>query len=161
MSFRYDYIIRLLLLFGAVFAARGLMAADIYRWTDADGQVHYGQRAPGHADATKIDAPQGGSRPPAVDADNASRRARQQRLLDAYAYEREQKRAEAAQAAQKQRARASRCSRIKTRWRALSHPGPIFTKRADGGRDYISDEQRAARLSRLRPAYIEACGEAP
>lgn len=136
------------------------LATDVYRWTDANGQVHYGQRAPTQTDADRIEVP-GGARDDAADPDAAERRARQQRLLDAYGYEREKKKQKAGQDAAHKRSQAERCSRIQARWRAYSHPGPIYYRRADGGRDYISDEQRAARLEKMRPAYIEACGEAP
>lgn len=150
----------ILLLVSLACAADPLMAADVYRWTDAKGQVHYGQRAPGHTEADRIEV-QGGAATGAVDNDAASRRAKQQRLLDAYGYEREKKQQQAAQDAAIKRKQAERCRVLQARWRAFSHPGPIYYKRADGGRDYISDEQRAERLERMRPAYIEACGDAP
>ena len=151
----------ILLAICAVFAGRSATAANIYRWTDADGQVHYGQREPEHAGAEKIELPGSGGGRATRDAEAAARRARQQRLLDAYEYERERKAVRAVQAAEEQRARAKRCDKIKVRWRGLMHPGPIFTKRPDGSRDYLSDAQRKVQLERLRPAYIQACGEAP
>lgn len=133
--------------------------ADIYRWKDETGQVHYGQRPP-PAGADKLELEQ---RPAtrAVPDSQAARRARQQRLLEAFAYEREQKRAAAERAARDNRRSAADCRRLQRRWRLLSHPGPVYLANDDGGRDYLSDERRAAAKTDIRPAYLRACGEEP
>ncbi|MCG6966584.1 MAG: DUF4124 domain-containing protein [Chromatiaceae bacterium] len=134
--------------------------ADVYRWTDAQGQVHYASRPP-PSGAARVDLPAATTPPAAPDIDAAQRRERQQRMLDAYEYERGRKQAEAARAAEARAANAARCRSLRTEWRRLSYPGPIYVKRADGGRDYLSDEQREGYKTRLRPAYLEACGEQP
>ncbi|MDJ0740822.1 MAG: DUF4124 domain-containing protein [Gammaproteobacteria bacterium] len=140
----------------------GAAQADIYRWTDANGQVHYGSRPPADASAEAMDIPRR-ERPAAADSadDSAARRERQRRLLDLYRHEREQKKAAAAQAAQRRQQREQRCNRLQAQWRRLTFAAPIYFKRDDGGRDYLSDAQRAEQQARLRSAYIEACGEAP
>ena len=94
-------------------------------------------------------------------AGSAARRARQQRVLEAYEYQRNQKKAEAARAAQARQRAAARCRELHRRWRSLSFPGPVYLSGPDGGRDYLSDEQRAAEKERMRPAYAQACGEEP
>ena len=82
-------------------------------------------------------------------------------MLEAYDHERERKRATAAQVAERERQRAERCRAIQTQWRHLAFGGRVYFRRDDGTREYLSDEQRAAERARLRPAYIEACGEEP
>lgn len=134
--------------------------ADVYRWQDASGQVHYGSRPPAGASGERLHMP---SAPAAVarPTDDADRLERQRRLLDAYSYDREQRAAAAAKAEQQREQQATRCREIKRRWAGLSFAGPVFVRRADGGRDYLDDSQRAAQKERLRPAYLQACGEPP
>lgn len=134
--------------------------ADVYRWVDDNGQVHYGERPPLEG-ADRVDLPTREAAPTNQDADAARRRERQQRLLNAYEYERAQKKADAARLAEQQRADAERCRVLQQRWRRLSHGGPVYIRRADGGRDFLSEQQRAAEKTRMRPAYAEACGRPP
>lgn len=147
-------------------AAAGLLltapaaVADVYRWTDDNGQVHFSQRPPPQG-AQRIELPQGGPGASAPDRDAAQRRDRQQRLLDAYEYEREQEQARQARAEDEQRKADARCQELQRRWRRLSFPGPVYVSRADGGRDYLNDEQRAAQKVQMRPAYVQACGREP
>jgi len=135
-------------------------AADVYRWTDADGRVHYGERPPSQG-AQRMDLPDAAPAPGADDPDASARRTRQQRLLEAYEYERAQKEAEAARAERERQADADRCRALQQRWRRLSHPGPVYIGRADGGRDYLDEAQREAEKASMRPAYVQACGREP
>ncbi len=138
------------------------IAGDVYRWTDADGRVHYGQRPPHDVPEVRtIQVPATGAPAADANADDAQRRERQRRLLETYTYERERKRAAAAESAQRDQQRAQRCRAIQAQWRRLAFAGPVYFKRADGTRDFLSDERRADEQARLRPAYIKACGEEP
>ena len=134
--------------------------ADVYRWVDADGQVHYGESPPSEG-ARKIELPEASESSPEPDREAADRRARQQRLLDAYEHERERKEAAAADASRARQADAARCADLRQHWRRLSFAGPVYYQSPDGGRDYLNDEQREAAKQRLRPAYAAACGEPP
>ena len=138
------------------------VAAEVYRWTDADGQVHYGKHAPHDAaGARSVQLPESVEAVHAADPDDAQRRERQRRLLEAYTHERRQKQAAAAESAQRQQEQAQRCRALQAQWRRLTFGGRVYFKREDGTREYLSDERRAAEQAKLRPAYIKACGEAP
>jgi hypothetical protein len=133
-------------------------AAEVYRWTDADGQVHYGSRPPPQG-AQRLELP--ASAPPEGDADAARRLERQRRVLDDFEYQRAKKKEEAERAARQQQVDAARCRALQQRWRLLSHGGPVYFRDAGGERDYLDDERRAAEQARLRPAYVQACGREP
>lgn len=135
-------------------------AAEIYRWTDERGQVHYGERPPDDR-AQSMDIPTGSTSAPRLQADEAARRARQQRLLEAYEYERARKAERAAQAASKASQLAVQCERLRNQWRRLNYGGPVYFQGEDGERRYLDEQQRAAEKNRLRPAYREACGASP
>ena len=61
------------------------MADKVYKWTDADGNVHYGDRPPVDAQRQEMQL----RRPPAVDPDVNTRQQRTARMLEAFAAERE------------------------------------------------------------------------
>lgn len=134
--------------------------AEVYRWVDADGKVHYSGRPPPQG-GQLIELPPTAASPAEPDREAAERRARQQRMLEAYEYERGKKAAQSERAEQARQASAQRCAELRAQWRRLSFGGPVYFRRADGSRDYLSDERRAAEKGRLRPAYVAACGEAP
>ena len=138
-------------------AATTVAAADIYRWTDEAGRVHFGERPPPGAERVELPT-RGPSAPP---PDEAQRRARQQRAVDAYAYEREQKAAQAARDAERARQLAEQCRGLQQSWKRLNHPGPIYLKSKGGERSYLDEQQRQAEKDRLRPVYRKVCGEDP
>lgn len=140
--------------------ASGVFAAEIFRWTDENGQVHYGERPPDNQ-AQRLDIPAGRSGTSAEVPDERQRRARQQRLLEAFEYERGRKATRQAQDAEQARQRAVQCERLRRHWRRLSYAGPIYSAGEDGERRYLDDAERAAQKDRVRPAYQQACGEAP
>ena len=148
----------LLILIGLCTAAP--VSAEIYRWTDENGRVHYGERPPQEA-AEKIELRGGTSRPAGPIPDEAERRARQQRLLDAYSYEREQKKAQKAREQERRQRQSKACERIRKRWGELSFAGPIYYREPGGGRRYLNDDERTAELDKLRPSYRRACNEEP
>ena len=140
--------------------ALSAQAADVYRWTDENGQVHFGQRPP-PGGGQRMELPDSGTLNSYGDSELQQRRERERRLLDNYEYEREQKKARQAREENKRRAVAEDCRRLQNYWRRLSFEGPIYIRREGGRRDYLSDEQRMAEKKRIRPAYERACGRKP
>jgi hypothetical protein len=151
-----SYPIRLALLL-SIAAAGSLHAADIYRWTDAEGRVHFGERPPqGVGEPVRL--PGGHSAPdPALSA----RRERQQRLLDAYAHERQQREQQAAGVAARERERERRCEVLSGRWQALAWGGPVYIEDEAGARQYVSDEEREQRQRDIASSYARHCAGQP
>jgi hypothetical protein len=135
-------------------------AAEVYRWTDQNGQVHFSQRPP-PGEAQRMDLPESDPGGAAVDAELMERRDRERRLLEDYDYERAQKRARQAREADAQQKAAAQCGKLQDYWRRLSFPGPLYLQRDDGEREYLTDEQREYERARIRPAYVRACGREP
>jgi len=136
-------------------------STEVFRWTDEHGRVHYGERPPRSGAARRIDLPPAKTPSAVPDEGMVQRRARQERLLDSYAYERERKAAAAARDAEAEASRAAHCESLRRRWRRLSWAGPLYVRGAGGDRDYLSDEQRLAAKQRMRPAYQKACDAPP
>jgi hypothetical protein len=135
-------------------------AAEVFRWTDENGQVHFSQRPP-PGGAQRMDLPEADAGGVSDESELVERRQRERRLLEAYDYEREQKKARQAREADKQKEVAVQCDRLQQYWRRLSFPGPVYFTREDGEREYLSDERRAAEKARVRQAYVRACGREP
>ena len=135
-------------------------SAEVYRWTDENGQVHFSQRPPPR-EAQRLQLP--ARAPGHTDADQElmRRRERERRLLESYEYERSQKRARREREADARQEAAQRCASLQQYWRRLSHPGPVYTRGDDGERQYLSDAQREAEQARVRPAFVQACGREP
>ncbi len=150
---------RLLLMLGAFLLNATALGAEVYRWTDSNGQVHFSQRPP-PVDAEKLELPEGGA-PAAADTSLDKRRERQRRVLQSYEYEREQKKAAATKAEQEKREMAAKCADMEKRWRRLSYGGPLYYRNDGGEREYLSEQQRTEEKARLRPYFKRYCGREP
>lgn len=136
----------LLLLLGLLPA---LAQAEIYRWTDAQGRVHFGERPPAEAERIEV-------RPQVVerDAQTQAREARAQRFFQARREEREAERADAA------RVRAENqqnCAQWREQLSALSRGGTFFSRDAAGERQYFSDAQLDAARRELGRRIAQSC----
>ncbi|MDX1367010.1 DUF4124 domain-containing protein [Pseudomonas sp.] len=128
----------------------GLAAAEIYRWVDANGQIHFGQR-PAALGAEQVEV-----RPQVIERDEATRE-RQERTTRFY----EARRAEQAQAsvvsAERQAQRAKECGELRSRLAQIPEGRRYFHSEANGERTYYSDEQLDAARRQLRDQVSERC----
>ena len=147
-----------LFLLAGLLLALPVVAAEVYRWTDQNGQVHFGRRPP-PGEAQRINVPE--SAPGGGDTELLQRRDRERRLLEDYDYERAQKKARQAREADAQQKAAAQCDKLRDYWRRLSFPGPLYLTSDDGEREYLTDDQRESEMARVRPAYVRACGREP
>ena len=128
--------------------------AQVYRWTDGDGNVHYGDRPPGAGqDSDSLDlAPA-----PGRDSDHAARSLKRRRLLDAFEAERAEREQAEADAAEARRVQAARCDRARRTLASFERAGLLFTTDENGQRVYLSDEQRRRALTDARSWIAENC----
>ena len=131
---------------------------EVFRWVDDAGRVHYGNRAPAGSDAEVVPLrPGAAAGSSATQQTDATRRERQQRLLDAYAYDRQQRALAAEQAARRQKAVGGHCRDLRIVWRQLSHAGPIYDRKPDGQRDYLDERQRRERKADVEREFAQLC----
>lgn len=128
----------------------GLAAAQVYRWVDANGHVHFDQRpvVPG-AEQVEI-------RPQVIERDDLTRQ-REERTARFY----EARRAEQAQAsavsAERQALRAQECAELRKRLAQIPEGRRYFHTEASGERSYYGDEQLDAARRQLRDQVSERC----
>jgi hypothetical protein len=126
-----------------------LAAAEIYRWTDEQGRVHFGQRPVAGAEPVEV-KPQVIKR----DSHTREREARSQRFYEA---RREEQQQAAAAAASQREARASECRELRTRLAQMPEGNRYYREGSNGERIYFSDEETDAARRQLRARIAERC----
>jgi hypothetical protein len=138
----------LLLVYGISASA----SADIYKWVDEEGQVHYGDKPQG-----KSSEQMSVEEKPVVRPQEQDRREYQKRLLNSYATERKQKQEEKAKLEKQQAEQRQRCEQARQRLAKYKSAGFLYTKDKEGGRVILNDEQHKAALERAREAVKTHC----
>ena len=126
-----------------------LATAEIYRWVDPQGNVHFDARPRPGAEQIEV-------RPQVVERDDASREreARTERFFDA----RRQEQQAADQTASEAHARREQeCSQLRRELSRLSRGGRYFRADAKGDRVYYSDEEIGAAQRQLASRISQNC----
>ena len=137
-------------------AAAGSPAAAVYRWVDAEGQVHYSDTPQRNAERIEIE-----SRP--TDPELVRARENQAAALRAERELRTTQQAEdtTAQANDAERVaaeRAANCETARQRLATYETAHRLYRPMADGEREYLSDEELDAARAEARLAVEEWCG---
>lgn len=137
-----------------ILIAQGAAAEGVYKWTDAQGRVHFGDRPPGDAATTAIAPPAAPPLPPPTDAERA---ARQQRLLDMYQDERREKEEREAKQKADDEDRRRRCAQARDRLDRYERSPRIYDPQPNGERRYLSDGEREAEIRTARNEVARLC----
>ena len=128
----------------------GLATAEIYRWTDANGQVHFGQR-PAASGAERVEV-----RPQVVERDQQTRE-REERTSRFYDARREEQAQASAQAAERQSKRAAECQDLRRRLANIPEGYSYYRTDETGERSYYSDQQVDTARQQLQRQVTERC----
>lgn len=135
-----------------VLAGAAAHGAEIYRWVDPAGGVHYSDRPtdPAARPVEVAPAPQ-----PDPDADGRARR--RERLLELFAEERAERKA-AAQAERREREQRRRnCAAARERLANYEQAGYLYEESDDGERRILSDAEHDEVRRRAREAVEQWC----
>lgn len=130
----------------------GIACAEIYRWTDAQGRVHFSEK-PGAASAEQVEV-----KPHVVERDAATRE-REQRTQQFYDARREEKTQASNEAAKTRAERSRECSELRNQLQQIQRHGRYFSTDAQGERHYYSDQELDAARSRLSSRIAARCGQ--
>jgi hypothetical protein len=146
-----------LLMAGLAFAGTGVVSAsDIYKWTDAEGNVHFGDRPSGAATEERLavsSSPTDPARVSAlVQARNDARTARLEERAEARAAEptAEELRAAAAE-------RKEKCNTYKERLQKFVTSRRLYRQDENGERVYLDEEETLAARARVQEQVLEYC----
>ncbi len=129
-------------------------AGKIYKWTDSEGNTHYGERPPSQK-ATQIKVPKGPARtstPSPVNQQDATNK-----LLDSFAKERKDKKEATNKAAVEKESRDKNCSRAKQRVASLKRGGRQYEITDRGERHFLSDADIQTRLLEAQKIADQWC----
>ena len=131
------------------------VGAEVYKWIDEQGRVHYGDKPPEQgAREMQVDPGTGSGGPIPSDA---QRRDKTQRLLRAFDEERRLKQ----QREQRQEAEAAerrqRCARARDRLRRYTHAGGLYEIDDQGNRRFLDDSRRRQAEERARRDVEKWC----
>lgn len=136
-------------------------AEQLYRWVDAEGNVHYSDRPPPDSATESEEIVVDAEIPPERQAAAQRRLDEQQRQLEAGRSRRDERQQDSAQqAAQRQQQEAARqrlCAEARTNMTRLVEVGPVFRVNQSGEREYLDDSQRQAEIARYRQVVNQAC----
>lgn len=129
--------------------------AEIYRWTDAGGRVHYSDRAPDEsAGAARIDVPAGG---PGPDPELQRQRERSRKLLEVWDAERRERDAAAVAAAERAAQREQVCAQLRAALAEARRANFVLRESEDGARQVMAAEERERYERNLADALAEHC----
>lgn len=110
-----------------------LAAAEIYRWTDAEGRVHFSERPQAGAEPVQV-------RPQVVERDAATRE-REERAARYFDARRDEQAQAASRVADAREKRQKACENLRSQKEQLDRGGSFFRVDERGERQYYSDEQ--------------------
>jgi len=134
-----------------LFAAPLVYAQGVYKWVDAQGQVHYGERPPEEAAATEVTIK---NSPPPAPLTQQDRTANTQRVLRAFEEERMQKQQNEAKAAEEAAQRQRNCAVARDRLQRYQSAGYLYELDKNGERRVLNDAQHTSEM-RIAEAEVK------
>ncbi len=134
------------------------VGAEIYKWVDNEGRVHFGDKAGSNA-AQTVDvqpAKRAGSGT-ASTVSEEERRARTERLLNEYAAERADRAETKQKAANELAERRERCKRARDRKIELENSGYLYERDAAGNKVILPDSELRAEKMEVEKAILAVC----
>lgn len=142
---------------GALLCAASAGAGEIYKYTDADGNVHYGDRPTGNATEERMAIVSRSTDAAAVRARIEARQARDATRAEARSARDEEEQAEAeAQAAAADR--AAKCQENRARLQTYTESRRLYREDENGERVYLDDDARDEAMQQVRDQIDEHCG---
>ncbi len=145
------------------------LSADVYKWVDEEGQVHYGDEPPASAETETVPSP------PPVDREEAARRRdRLEQAVKEMEVRIEERRAKVAKKEVERQKRSGvrqRCLGLRRELDVLDSGMPAYRDdkgrfRVDwrydpyqGERQYLDDDERGVEIERVRGEITEHCGD--
>ncbi len=130
----------------------GTVSAGVYKWTDAQGNVHYGDRRPAGA-AEEIDLPEAAPVPAPAQTDREQTR---QRMLDSYREDREKKKQAAEEHKRQRKELEARCTEARDRLRTYQESS-LYDLLPNGERRFLSQGERAKAIADLEQDIKRYC----
>ena len=144
------------LVFLTIIFASSLSHAEIYRWTDENGKVHFSDKPAGN----KVEKLNIKEKPTLPDARQS--REDRKRKTQQYLRARKEERAEIEKQEKEKKRLAQekkdKCGEAKYEYREIIEAGAVYFRNKDGTRDYLGEDRRAAEELRAKKEVKKWCG---
>ena len=140
----------------AMTVSGGVMANEIYKWTDEDGNVHYEDRPVGE-EVERVAVSSSNTSNSAVRASIDARRAREEARADARS-EREEEAQKAAEAEQLAAERVQKCEESRSRMESYLQARRLYKEDENGERVYLDESQIMDARSQAQDDIQAYCG---
>ena len=129
-------------------------AGKVFSWRDAEGNLHFGDKAPS-SDAKSLELkPATGS-----DPDGSARFERTKKLVDSFAEERKERQETREKTSEARKQRKKDCLAAKSQFQKVSSAQFLYRQEEGGDKQILSFEQRAEAEEKARAKIRELCGE--
>ena len=134
--------------------------ADVYRWVDEKGQVHYGDKSPKGGEIEKVKMPTVKVRSTEAqpsELNEAERRQRQKRIIETLSTERKA-REDARKKKQDEKAeKQAKCEELRIRLAESKSVNVYYRRNEQGERVFISDKERKEMDAKAEKKYQDNC----
>ncbi|MGM0571653.1 DUF4124 domain-containing protein [Marinobacter sp.] len=137
--------------------AMGLADSSVYRWTDENGVVHFGDREPAGGSADRVSVKTGTS------SRNSDRKSFQEQVeaLDERKAERDRRENESAVEEARRKQRDARCDTARANLQAINSNARIRVADADGEQRYLTPEEIQEKRAEFETIVEESCDDNP
>lgn len=132
--------------------------ADVFRWVDANGRVHFSDKAPAHQKVETLTLPEADATVAAPDISEEERKQRQQRLVQALEEERLAKAQHKAELKQKEVEHQAHCERFRNRMQRLQSSTHVYSENKDGTVTYWKDAEADRYKADMNSRLQQECG---
>lgn len=139
-----------------IFLIASLQAhAAIYKWTDSQGQIHYGDKSDGARDTKELNVDT--SNTSGILPDDVNRDKRRQRLLDVMQEDRQERERQRKKDQVEKEQRQRRCVYLRDRLRNIQAASGVYHLDDNGNRIFLSKEGRKESEAGLQQQISKYC----
>ncbi len=139
-------------------AGAGGYASEIYKWTDAEGNVHYGDRPAEDVEAERLDIQSRPTDRARVAAVTQARRESRERLLGGAETPDAADQASPEEQRRPAEERAQKCQTYKDRLQTFIQSRRLYREDENGERVYLSEQEMQAARANVQSKVEEYCG---
>jgi len=130
-------------------------SAGVYKWVDANGQTHFGDRPPAQAASSEVTVK---AAPASADAVARERHQKMTEFLEQQQEERKARQAADAQAEEKAAKRAEVCRKLQARLKFLASVSTFYNLNDQGERVFVNEAENARIRADFRQKVKRTCG---
>ena len=132
-------------------SATSAFSTGVFKWTDADGNIHYGDRPKGVAEEIKV------RKGPAPDPGMRQHRQKRDRLLEVFDEERREKQSDKALVAREKAKQEQKCSNAQDSLEKYQTAGYLYKLDEEGNRNILKDGEHALALEQAQDSVDHWC----